>query len=585
MPNQDTKKSSSAAWKAFRSAKGEAEGAAPVDAGKSFALFKRAAKPVNVEANLDAADAMPPVPEVEDAAFSERVGEVTPAKKKKLSWGAPREGSQTTAAPAEAHPDVEPRSPQGDEDFAQLSSEPEKKSWFGGRKKAPVADAPQSTADESALVDSAKAPRASTFFRRKPAAEQAHGVAEKQSTVSRKEKPARKGKRGQGGAPADELYLHTELNEGTRLWWRLTRQGLEAVEESAVSRALSFSPQDYCYAAHKPLSFAQATDLVLSESSEYCSMVNLSGGPFGAIHATPRERATSSPWAITPGVAALGILLQQKLSDKQPSDDIKAKDSVVGLTLDDGRGTSLVVLCKLTGDHQLTNLQISVNVEDLGFVLGQFAQSARINSDDAPVLLFTADELLAVAPRLQAFPNEAVWQGYSVRKMLMGALAVSAAAAAVTASLAGWEFYQNKSLLSERTQKEARIAELDAQSSAKVNGAVRSFAQKASLDHVKIFDDAQALWLPGSTVVMTADYLSGNVRYELRMMLPQGQPYANRPSVAFALTPESLTKLVDYKTEDGCAREGTYISGSLNEVQIIINCQVSAGPLSRYRLE
>jgi hypothetical protein len=504
-----------------------------VDKGKSFALFKKPAKPVNeVPPRSD------PVVSADDSA-EPVVEDVTYVLREKKD---------------------EP---------------PASKGLFGFRKSKDVS------------VEAATKPTARKgLFSRQKETTAEEGPAVSKQKPQKAEKP-RVARRGLAGSKAvQQMYLHTELNEGTKLWWKLTAGSLERIEETEVDTALTFSAQDFRYTANRKLQYAQANNLALSESSEYCSLVNASGGPFGAVHATPRERASAMPWLIQPGMLALDRLLATKLKDRQPSDDIKATDSIVGFSFEDAvSGNSLVVLYKLSGDHQLSNLQVSVNAEDIGFVLNQFAQAARVNSEDAPVILFSAEELLDIGGSLEAFPNEPVWQGYSVRKMLTGALAISAVAAASGAGLAGMEYVKQMSLKSEKARLESSVRQTDEKANLIVSNSARSFAQKASLDHRKIFAGAQSLWMPGAVVVMKADYPAGNSKYELRMMLPQGEPFGNRPSVAFALSPESLSKLVDYQAEEGCIREGTYIAGSLNEVQIIVNCQVPTTPLSRYRLD
>lgn len=381
---------------------------------------------------------------------------------------------------------------------------------------------------------------------------------------------------------ATERVICTQLTDGTLLWWLLTKQGISQCEEPKSGAAVTFCQDDYRFASTKKLTFKAANDLAVSEAADYCAVLNLSGGSWGAVYATQRTRAEQASCALHPGSAVLSRLLSAKFKDRP---EFGESDSIVGFAFpNEGRTASLVVLYKLTSDRQLTHPQVTVNAEDIGFVVRHFAQAARVNTDDAPVLLFTPDEFLSAAVHVPAYPSEPVWQGVPVRKAVQAVALVAGVGAAASVAFLAQQYLEQQSLASRQAALSAQVKSLDKQASDLIEASVQQFAQQQSLNPASLFNTASELWKPGAVVVLNADMASANIRYDVRMRLQQGQSGNSLPSVAAALSVDKLNALVDASSPAGCTRDATSITGNLNEIQVVVNCQVPADALRRYRL-
>lgn len=391
-------------------------------------------------------------------------------------------------------------------------------------------------------------------------------------------------KRAAPRAADSQQFLCTELTAGVQAFWRLTAEGLEPATQEGVASALSVTAQDHRFASSARLRYSGAAAVAQAETGEVVSVVNLSGGALGAVYATPLERAQESTWAIKPAAAALSALLADKLADRTNS-AAATSDMIVGFDLklreSDNR---LVILYRLTSDNDLVDVQVSANVDDLQFALRQFAAIRRIDPALAEVVLFSAEELAQASLRVAAFSAEAVWQGVPVRKVTAVACAISVALATAAAGAAAWEYVEFARASAEVARLDAAIQDKSSAVAGSIAAAPSSFARQDGVDIAGALAGAQALWLPGTTLVMDAQASQG-VRYEVRMPLVQGTNSGGRTGLAGALTPERLSGLIDLVAPQGCSRDGTYITANLNEVQVIITCQGARSPLAGYRLD
>lgn len=502
-----------------------------VDKGKSFSLFVKQTKSVDAE---DAAvREMPVHSSSEDAPHTDEAPHVidVQAQAQPQPVSEPGQGAAPTAAP--------------------------KKGLFGALKAAAAA-------------------------KQKPAKEQKPKTKNKEKAD--KPKKAKDAPRFFG--KTDVIQLHTEIGDGALLSWELSAQGLTLIKQLDDAKPVaSFTRNDFRFAAPKKLGYTKANHLVMAETSEYCAIVNRSGsGGFGAVYAASLEDVKSADWASVPGVMALDLLLARK-AKKSPGSLAPGKEAIVGFQLQgEGWEDSLVILYHLTAEGEITHLQVSVNPDEMGFVLSGFAQFARITAEDAPVILFSAQDLLSVASEYQAYPKEAVWNGIPVSKILNTALMGSISAAVVCVGLAGTTFLSNEALLSKTAQLQESKRQNEAEVNAIVSGSVVAFANKSSLNSTAIFDRAQALWIPGTVLSVRADYGETTERYEISMpLMQQGKPTLSNTSAPLtSLTPEQLPSLVDYKAPSGCERTGTNITGNLDEIKVIVNCPVATSVVSRY---
>lgn len=472
------------------------------------------------------------------------------------------------------------------------SSKPGLMGRFG--KKAAVSDKPVTAKEASSAFAGLKAryaaaqaaAAAAKTAKAQKSAEAAQAAEAKKATkaVQSAEKP--KGAKPLRGAKASKtaapprgkvksLDILVELDADRSVYWRVTADSFVQVEAAEVREAASFSSRDYRYFAEKPLSYGEAYDLALSELGEDCRIVNASKTR-EAVFAAAANRVQELGVPVGPGL----LLVEALLGAEEKTD----KEQVVGLLLSDAETTqSLAVLYHVSANGVISTPQITVNPDNLNFTISQFAASKRLDVSSAEVVLFKNAELLSVATHLQLYPNETVWRGVPVRKILWAGVLGVMAVTAGTAAYAGQAYVRMQWLQSEQAEVAAQVKQLDAAMQAEIGGSLSSFARTQSVNVQEVTDRAAQLWVPHAKVTLEAT--SAQQRYDMLMPLVGGSFSNNRPSVLGQLAARDVQPLIKLDVPEGCSKDIPGISGGVDAIQVTVSCESAASPVDRYRLD
>ena len=385
-------------------------------------------------------------------------------------------------------------------------------------------------------------------------------------------KPPKKDKQFSKGS----IPIVTQLEGGQVVHWVLNSEGLSQASEPSTQMSLSFSKNDCRFSATTPLSYGAASDIALGEIGEDIYLVNASK-TFGAVYAIGQSKLPSNKGRLAPGFQIIDKLIRSKGD--------KSQDVVVGFLLDGNRNSSsLAVLYYINKAGEAGAPQITVNPENMEFTLTQFVTQRRINLETTRTVIFDNKDFLEHCHNILEYPNEAVWQGVSVRKLTWSAALASCTAAAVVVSYTAFQFVNATHLAQQIALDTKEIKTLTDNSNEKLSKSVLAFANAVSLSPTDTLERAQQLWLPATKVILTAKPTEAT--YTLTMPLVKGNRVDNsKPSVAQALTTEELSNLIKSNAPTGCTRDGLAVTGSLNEVQVSINCTIRPSSFTRYQLD
>jgi hypothetical protein len=375
------------------------------------------------------------------------------------------------------------------------------------------------------------------------------------------------------GKALTQLTILAELDTGRSLYWTLEAGRLIQLADAPATPAFSFSKEDFRFKAEGGLSHKQASDVALQEVGESVQVINRTRD-LGAVYATRQERALASKQSLTPAQQVLDILMGKKYAE--------GASVICGFLLKDADSDlSLAVLYHIGPDGEATKPQISVNPDSMEFVIAQFSASRKLDKSTTQVVLFDNAEFLSVAGEAQAYPNERVWRGMPVRKLLWGAAVASMAVAVGCSAWAAFEFQQVVSLKSQQAALKTSIATIQQDVGVKVKESLPNFVDTMSLDIRQLATRGQSMWVPGSRMVLTADL--ANAKYEMWLMVSTGKTFFNRPSTLEPITVETHQKLINFVAPDGCVRDALGVAGSMNETELTINCETGNPALARYR--
>lgn len=388
-------------------------------------------------------------------------------------------------------------------------------------------------------------------------------------------KPAKASAPTRSAAPKDSVDVVVELEGSRRVAWRVGSSSLQEVPLERVARAISFSRQEQRFSTEGPLSYNQAQDLALAEIGEEVRIVNGSKVTRG-VYATTVERLNDMGAVQTgPGL----FLLEQLLKDERAEDE----ELIFGLLLtgsDDNR--SLAVLYHITRDGEVAATQITVNPDNLTFVLQQFASSRRLDPETAKFVLFKNEDLLKVAGKLQLYPAEAMWNGISLRRVLWTAALGAGVAAAGAGAFAGMNWMAVKSSKAQLAAATAKKTQANKAIDQLLATSVSSFARTQAIDLNQVTTRAGALWQPGSRVMV--DAVPEKESFAVTLQLTQGGMFGTNPSVLHQLSLADVQPLLTAVPPEGCTKEVPNISGGMNAVEIIVTCESAPSPLAAYRL-
>lgn len=395
---------------------------------------------------------------------------------------------------------------------------------------------------------------------------------EKKPKAEKAPKPAKKIKPQKSGGPLTSVNLLTELGEsGRQLMWTMTATTLVQLPEPPAD-VISFSREDTRFRTEQALPYAKAQAHAIEEIGEMVAVVNRTK-ELRTIYSTREERATSSPYRVGAGQQLLDLLLKKSGREGQAL--------VTGFSLKDASGaTSVVVLYAMSEDGASSKPQVTVNPDNMTFVLGQFTTSRKIPRD-TPQVLFTNEDLLSVAGDMKYFPKERTWNGIPIRVLQNVGAGVTGVIAAGAVSWASIGYLAKQSVVAQTAAVKKRTEELTAKNNQLIGSSLTSFAANVTEDPVRMFAVSQHMWVPTSKV--TAEVKGGELKVTVALPLQNSQTYNNGPSVYGTVSAETLRQLYDREPPEGCNKSQPQTTGNLNEIRIDITCQSPDTPFHRYR--
>lgn len=502
----------------------------------------------------------------DQSAVDEKTG--APAPQRKSLFGSK---VKATAAPEPA----EKAKPVGAKPTSDWGSRFKRASTSSADKPQPAEFQPRAGVDAEDTAASPKKASAFSWGRKAKAAKAAEPASEKGTDPASK---AKKGpsKSARADAPRGSVDLLLEMENGRRVYWRVSKNNVQELDESVVRRALSFSRAELRLKTSETLAFGPAQDLVLAELGEDARVVNGSRALKAVYAITVRRAEELAPVVSAPGLMLLDYLLEDKLVEGQPllcALVIKGADDAA----------RVAVLVHYTEAGELGALQVTVNPDNLNFVLSQFAASRRLNTEQTQVVLLSNAELLQAASKVPGYPSEALWRGYSVRKLTWGVTWAAVGIAAACALYAGKNFTSLQLAQSRIGEAQAKDKAAKASLDALLVSSVKSFARLQTLDLNLVTERAGEVWTPGSTVMVDAGITTQ--LYTTQLPLTRGVMLGNRPSVLEQTLPAHVRPLLERDPPQDCTKSLPEISGALNVVQITVTCESTPGPLAAYRLD
>lgn len=478
-------------------------------------------------------------------------------------------------------------------DEAPAAPASQAKAWTQkfGRARDPQADTAETS--EQAAQEPAKNNPLSRFVRKatEPRAQSEQNVAaEPQSRFSlgafalgskakpdgKKTKKAKPVNTARTGAPRGAVDVLIELEGNRRVFWRVTAQNFEELPAERVRKAVSFSRNEHRFHVEGAMGFNGAQDLALAEVGEDVRIVNASRAVNAVYASTAQRIAELQPVTVGPGLQLIDeLLLKERKS---------GKEMICGLILKGAsESQSLAVLYHFTDQDEVAATQITVNPDNLNFVLAQFASSRRLEVADTKVILFNNEDLLKVAAKIEYYPAEAVWRGVPVRVVLWTATAVAAGAAGLCGLYAAQAYVRVAAAQSKVSSVSAEQKKVQKSIDELLTSSVVSFAHSQSLNLAQMTERAGEFWTPGAKVVV--DATARTETYNITLPLTRGGLMGNRPSVLHQLNLGHVEPLLKKEPPEGCSKAMPEVSGGLNAVQVTITCESTSSALSGYRLD
>jgi hypothetical protein len=446
------------------------------------------------------------------------------------------------------------------------------KSRKGAEKPAPAKQEPTLDSPGTEAIPPSQPTKAKGLFGRKAAGGVAAAAAAAGDLGTKKKKSSKKA--GKFGGPKNVVLL-TELGDsGKQLIWSMGATTLTQLPTTpAPEEVISFSKEDVRFHTDAPMPYSKAQDMAIEELGEMVALVNRSKD-LAALYTTREDRATASPYRIAPGQQALDILLKKTGRVGQ--------SLVTGFSLKDESGkSSVVVLYSVTAEGESSKPQVTVNPDNMEFVLSQFTSSRKINRKETEVVLYTNEDLLSVIGDVKFFANEKVWNGIPIRVLQNVGAGVTGLVAAGAVAWAAAGFTQKQLLVSENAKVQSTAKALTEKNTHVIEASMYSFASSLSEDQARMFSLAQQVWVPSSTVI--AEMKTSETKITVVLPLAGGAMFNNGPSVNAVTSPLRVQQLYEKEAPEGCTKSQPQTTGNLNEIRIDIVCQSLDTPFHRYR--
>lgn len=381
-----------------------------------------------------------------------------------------------------------------------------------------------------------------------------------------------------------EMYIQTDLENGKSIFWKMTDTTLEQIESIPDSELVaSFGQLDIRVPCEKNDGFGQIQKMLDSDADSKTYPINRAK-EYECAYGTAVSRINELTYRMGPGQQVLEALVAEKLQ----GEDDKPGIIVYGLQFKDSNsGTSLTILFSKDSLGGTGKPLVTINSDNVDFVLSQFLAQKKIPKQQARIFWFTNSEFLSASHEIHLYPNEAVFQGIPVRKLLWIGVLGSALASVGGAGWLSFEFTRNELVKKESEQAVAEKTQIATQNAQTVANSLNAFSKIMSLNVDDIFKKASSLWIPGSVVQIQAG--PAETVYTIKMTykdktprLPGGGFASDRFYFKFVPEEQYLAMLKPFEDEN-CTKSQVKYSGDLNEAEFTITCPNSDSRLSRYR--
>lgn len=367
--------------------------------------------------------------------------------------------------------------------------------------------------------------------------------------------------------------LVVELDTGQQLAWHVTEDGLESAPVEEVGVAVLASRSEQRYRTEGALSLTAAQNLALAELAEEVRVLNRSREQ-RVIYAMTTQNVDDLNFIAKSAFHALDLLAKGDV--ELPAEG----PAVLGFLLSGRDGVSVVVLYyrNEAGDYKAP--LVSLNPDDLNFVLQQLYSTLRVSAG-VPVVLYDNADFLRVYENVGSYPAENALMGVPLSSVVRGLSLASTVAGVVSIAAAGYLYTEQQVLQSRMQAAQAQIEQTQARINTVISSGLPSFARVLSLDTEQLIDRALQLYLPSSRIVLSATPEASS--YRMVLPLTSNARFLNRPSVARARETSDVQRLLDVQAPEGCERSTPAINNALNEVELTITCQGADSSLNRYR--
>lgn len=453
------------------------------------------------------------------------------------------------------------------------SRAPEKKPLFGGtRKREDKAVAPDKAETKGGFFSRTSASKATEAAKPVKAAKPFFGAkgSKKTDSISQSQRTNVSPNRAK---PAKSVDILVELEGGREVFWRITAEGLEEISADEAQNVVSFTSADYRLHSDAPLTDGAAMDFVLSEKGETVRLINRTK-EHGAIYATPAQRVNEKKsLQLSPGLLAVTRQLGEQVGS--------GTSLLCGLVLkDESSGRGLVILYYFSGSGEVTPVQVTANADNVSFIIAQFAATNRLDLESTKATLLANSDLLKGAATTTRYPLEAEFLGVGISKLAAYSAGLVMLGAAASVAYAAEAYISMSSAQAELKTANATKKSLKSQLDAKLLASVNSFTLSQSVDLQKAFDKADAFWIPGTRMTLSAS--PGESLYSLKMPLTPTGTVGAGPSVLGQLDMTDVSPMMSKEISEGCVKSAPSLTGALNVIQISITCKADSNLFSSY---
>lgn len=403
----------------------------------------------------------------------------------------------------------------------------------------------------------------------------------------------------------DPVCLTTFLTSRTLAHWQVTPEGAGPLPRSGPVRVIAFHPEERRVTS-APRSIEAAKSHVVREglSIERVRVVNRSrqdgliyAAPVGYLDSlcgddaarlsAPAEEARNGVPAIS--AVAPGLMLVDRLLERagqgQAARSSRAFAVLIDLCprADEASASRLarerLVIGVVMSDPLLQPAVVcSVTDEPVRDVARLVLYEQKL-PEDAPWILFNAADVLAAATEVESYPSEPEWSGVSIRHIRHAMLAASVLFAAGGVATLLETTWRIRDAQGRTLQARQDTDQVQRELGTLMLGRPTALARELGMDPAALLDRAGDLWRAGARVAIDA---RGRVA-EYTVTVPFSQPrmtFQNRPSVHAVTERGRVASVLSIDPPAGCVRSGLNATGALNEITLVVRCDLPGSALA-----